>query len=105
MKKYKISYYKYNDLILFLFKHYNHLKFLKHSFSEKIKKKLFFSNETFFNQSEVVYENKKLLISFEKINSMTNLKKSTSNQIVKSVMSMLSKSSKRLNKRRRINEF
>ncbi len=105
MKKHEISYHEYDDLISFYFEHCNHLKSTKNPFSQKTEKKLFFSKRKFFNQSEVVDENKKLLVFFEKVNSKTILKKSTSNQIIESVVKTLNESSKRLNKRGQINEF
>ncbi len=99
MKKHEISYYEYNDSISFHFEFCSHLKSSNDSFSERAKKKLSFSKEKFFDQSEVVVENKELLIFFEKINSKTILKRSTSNQVVESIVKMLNESSKRLNER------
>ncbi len=105
MKKHEVSYHEYDDLISFHSEHCSHLRSSEHSFSEKTKKKLFFSKKKFSDQSEVVDENKELLIFLEKTNSKTILKRSTSNQAVESVVKMLNESSKRLNERRRINEL
>ncbi len=105
MKKHEVSYHEYDDSISFHSEHCSHLRSSKHSFSERTKKKLFFSKEKFFDQSKVVDENKELLVFLEKINSKTILKRSTSNQIVESVIRMLNESSKKLNERRRINEL
>jgi hypothetical protein len=116
MKKHEISYHEYDDLISFHFEYCNQLKSTENSFSQKTKKKLFFSKEKFSDQSNVEIqdvENKKLLIFLEKTNnSKTILKRSTSNQIVESITQTLNErskrfieSSKKLNKRRRINEF
>jgi hypothetical protein len=115
MKKHEISYHEYDNSITFHFEFCNHLKTSNRSFSshsndslQKTKKKLFFSKEKLIDQSEddiQDIENKELLIFFKKINSKTILKRSTSNQVVKSVMRTLNESSKKLNERRRINEF
>ncbi len=119
MKKHEMNYYEYNDLISFHSQFCNHLRSSNHLFSERTKKNLSFSKEKFSDQLKVVVKNKKLLIFFEKTNSRTILKKSTSNQVVESVVRMLNESfkklnkfsnkfielSKRLNERRRINEF
>ncbi len=81
MKKHDVNYHDHDNLILFYLKHCNHLKLIKHSFSQRIKKKIFFSKEKLFDQSEVEIQNvknKKLLIFLEKINnSKMILKKST----------------------------
>jgi vacuolar-type H+-ATPase subunit I/STV1 len=103
MKKHKVSYHEYDDSISFHFEHCNHLKSTRNSFSQKTKKKLFFSKEKLIDQSEDDIrdiENKELLIFLEKTNSKKILKRSTSNQTVESVMKTLSESSKRLNERR-----
>jgi hypothetical protein len=116
MKKHEINYHKYNNSISFYFEHCNYLKSTRNSFSQKTKKKLLFSKEKLFDQSEVEIqdvENKELLIFFEKTNnSKTILKRSTSNQAIESVMKRLNERSnefiefsKRLNERRRVNEF
>ncbi len=112
MKKHEMSYHEYNDSISFHSEFCNHLRSSDHSFSEKTKKKLFFSKEKFFDQSEIVIENKELLVFLEKTNSRTILKRSTSNEVVESVTQTLNERSKRfielvkrLNERRRINEF
>ncbi len=105
MKKHEISYHEYDDLISFHFEHCSHLKSTKNSFSQRTKKKLFFREEKLFDQSKVVDENKELLVFLEKTNSKTILKRSTSKQIVESIVKTLNESSKRLNERRRINEF
>ncbi len=105
MKKHEVSYHEYDDLIIFYSEHCSHLRSSEHSFSEKKKKKFFFSKEKFSDQSKVVNENKELLVFFQKTNSKTILKRSTSNQVVESVVKMLNESLKKLNERRRINEF
>ncbi len=105
MKKHEMSYHEYDDSIFFHFQFCSHLRSLENSFSERTNKKLFFSKEKFSDQLELVDENKELLVFFEKTNSKTILKRSTSNQVVESTVRMVNESSKRLNKRRRINEF
>ncbi len=83
---------------------------------KKTKKKLFFRKKKFSDQSDVEIqdvENKELLIFLEKINnSKTILKRSTSNEAVELVTQTLNERSKsfiefvkKLNERRRINEF
>ncbi len=94
-----MSYHEYNDSTFFYLEFCNHLRSSNHSFSEKTKKKVFFSKEKFSDQSKIVVENQELLIFFEKNNLKTILKKSISNQVVESVMRMLNESSKRLNER------
>jgi hypothetical protein len=105
MKKHEISYHKHDDSISFHSEHCSHLRSTKNPFSQRTKKKLFFREEKLFDQSEIVNENKELLVFFEKTNSKTILKKSTSNQVVESVVRILKESQKKLNERRRINEF
>ncbi len=116
MKKHEISYHEYDDLISFHSEHCSHLRSTKNPFSQRIKKKLFFSKEKLFDQSEVQIqdvENKELLVFSKKTNnSKTILKRSTSNEIVESSTQTLNErfkrfieSSKRLNERRRMNEF
>jgi hypothetical protein len=108
MKKHEVSYHDHDDSISFHSEFCSHLEASFYSFSgqslQRTKKKLFFSKEKFSDQSEVVDENKKLLVFFEKTNSKTILKKSTSNHVVELIVKMLNESSKRLNERRRINE-
>ncbi len=120
MKKHEISYHEYDDSISFHFEFCNHLRTSDYSISnrslQRINKKLFFSKKKLSDQSKIEIqdaENKELLIFFEKTNnSLTILKKSTSNEIVKSVTQTLNERSKRfikfvkrLNERRRTNEF
>ncbi len=113
MKKHEVSYHDHDDLISFHSEFCNHLKASFYSFSnqslQRTKKKLFFSKEKFFDQSNAEmqdFENKELLIFFEKTNnSKTILKRSTSKKSIESIMRTLNESSKRLNERRRINEF
>ncbi len=113
MKKHEVSYHDHDDSISFHSEFCNHLEASFYSFSDqslqRTKKKLFFSKEKFSDQSDAEiqdFENKKLLIFFEKTNnSKTILKKSTSKEAIESVMRTLNEFSKRLNERRRINEF
>ncbi len=116
MKKHEISYHEYDDLISFHFEHCSHLRSTENLFSQKTKKKLFFSKEKLFDQSEVEIQdvkNKELLIFLEKTNnSKTILKRSTSNQAIESVVKRLNERSnefiefsKRLDERRRVDEF
>ncbi len=105
MKKHEISYHEYDDSISFYFEHCNHLKSTKNSFSQRTKKILFFQEEKLIDQSEVVDENKELLVFLEKINSKTILKRSTSNQVIESIVKTLNESSKRLNKHHRLDEL
>ncbi len=105
MKKHEISYHEYDDSISFHLEHCNHLKSTRNLFSQKTKKKLFFREEKLIDQSKIVDENKKLLVFLEKTNSKTILKRSTSKQVVESVVRTLNESSKRLNERRRLDEL
>ncbi len=105
MKKHEVSYHEYDDLISFHFEHCNHLRSTRNLFSQRTKKKVFFSKEKLIDQSEVVDENKELLVFLEKTNSKTILKRSTSNQAVESIVKTLNKSSKELTERRQINEL
>ncbi len=116
MKKHEVSYHEHDDLITFHSEHCNHLKSIKNLFSKKTKKKLSFSKEKLIDQSDDEIqdvENKEILIFLEQINnSKTILRRSTSNQVIESVVKRLNErsnefieSSKRLNERRRINEF
>jgi hypothetical protein len=116
MKKHEISYHEYDDSISFHSEHCSHLKSTKNLFSRRTKKKLSFSKEKLFDQSEIEIQdvkNKELLIFLEKINnSKTILKRSTSNQAIESIVKKLNErsnefieSSKRLNERRRIDEL
>ncbi len=116
MKKHEVSYHEYDDSISFRSRFCSHLRSSEHSFSERTKKKLFFREEKFSDQSDVEIQdvkNKELLIFFEKTNnSKTILRRSTSNEVVESVAQTLNErskrfveSSKRLNKRRRIDEL
>jgi LmbE family N-acetylglucosaminyl deacetylase len=101
MKKHDVNYHDHDNSISFHFDHCNHLEASKRSFSnQSTKKKDFFSNRIFFNQSELI-KIKELKIFLEKINnsSKTILKRAT-----------LMEFSKRLNERsersieRRMNE-
>ncbi len=116
MKKHEVSYHEYDDSISFRSRFCSHLRSSEHSFSEKTKKKLFFREKKFSDQSDVEIQdvkNKELLVFLEKINnSKTILRRSTSNEIVELITQTLNErskrfieSSKRLNERRRINEF
>ncbi len=66
MKKHKMSYHEYDDLIFFRLEFCSNFRSSDHSFSERTKKKLFFSKEKFSDQLEVVAENKELLVFLEK---------------------------------------
>jgi hypothetical protein len=105
MKKHEISYHEYDDSISFHLEHCNHLRSIENPFLQKTKKKLFFRKEKLFDQSEVVDENKKLLVFLEKTNRKTIFKRSMSKQVVESVVRTLNESSKKLNERRRIDEL
>jgi hypothetical protein len=116
MKKHEVSYHEYDDSISFRLRFCSHLKSSEYSFSKRTKKKLFFREEKFSDQFDVEIQdvkNKELLIFLEKTNnSKTILRRSTSNEVVESVAQTLNErsksfveSSKRLNERRRINEF
>ncbi len=105
MRKHEISYHEYDDSISFHLEHCNHLRSTRNLSSQKTKKKLFLRKKKLIDQSEVVNENKILLVFLEKINSKTILKKSTSNQVVESIVRTLNESSKKSNERRRINKF
>ncbi len=120
MKKHEISYHEYDDSISFRFEFCSYLKASNHSFSnrslQRTKKELFFSKKKLSDQAEIEMQdvqNKELLIFLEKINnSKTILKRSTSNQAIESIVKKLNErsnefieSQKRLDERRRINEF
>ncbi len=105
MKKHEVSYHEHDDSITFHSEHCNHLESIKNFFSKRTKKKLFFSKKKFSDQSEIVNENKELLVFLEKTNSKTIMKRSTSNQVVELIVKTLNESSKRLNERRRIDKL
>ncbi len=97
MKKQNVNYHDFDDSISFHFEYCNYLKSMKHSFSERTKKKLFFSKEKLSDQSEIRIkdiENKELLIFLEKTNNL------------KMILKRLSvKPNERLNERfKRLNE-
>ncbi len=104
MKKHDVSYHDHDDMILFHFEHCSHLKSMRHFFSQRTKKKLFFSKAKLSDQSKVEIqdvENKKLLIFLEKTNNLKMiLKKSTSIESSERLIERF----KRLNERR-LNEF
>ncbi len=107
MKKHEISYHKHDDSITFYLEHCNHLRSVENLFSKKTKKKLFFRKEKLSNQSEIEIqdiENKELLVFLEKTSSKMILKRSTSDQVVESVVQRLNESLKKLNERRRTDE-
>jgi hypothetical protein len=73
MKKHEMSYHDHNDIISFHSEHCNHLKSSDHSYSDrKTKKKLSFSKEIFFDQSEII-ENKEIKIFLEKNNNSSKI--------------------------------
>jgi hypothetical protein len=110
MKKHDVSYHEHDNSISFYFDHCSHLEAFNHSYSNRsnriqTKKKDFFSKKIFSDQSEMRterIENKEIKIFFEKINnsSKTILKKATSIEFNE----RLNERSKRLIKRRRMNE-
>jgi single-stranded DNA-specific DHH superfamily exonuclease len=69
MKKHEMSYHEHDDSISFYLDHCNHLNASDHFYSnQSTKKKIFFSKENLFDQSEII-ENKKIKIFFEKTNN------------------------------------
>jgi hypothetical protein len=95
MKKHEVSYHEHDDFISFYSDHCNHLNVIERSYSSQsqTKKKDFFRERIFSDQSEII-ENKEIKVFSRKTNnSKMILKRST-----------IIESSKRLNERRRVDE-
>jgi inner membrane protein involved in colicin E2 resistance len=101
MKKHDVNYHDYDDSISFYLDHCNDLNASERLYSNQsqTKKNYFFRKEIFSDQSEMRIENKEIKIFSKKINN--------SKMILKRVEfnESLNESQKRLNERRRINEF
>jgi hypothetical protein len=99
MKKHDVNYHDHDDSISFHFDHCIHLEAFEFLFSNQsqTKKKDFFREEIFFNQSKMKIENKEIKIFLEKTNnSKMILKRTTSIESSKK----LNERSKRLIERR-----
>ncbi len=104
MKKHETNYYEHDDFISFYSNHCNYLNASERFYSNQsqTKKKDFFRKEIFFDQSKMKIKNKEIKIFLEKNNNWlkTILKKTISIQFNE----RLNERSKKLMKRRRLNE-
>jgi hypothetical protein len=100
MKKHDVNYHDHDNSISFHFNHCIHFESFEYSFlsQSQTKKKDFFREEIFFNQSEMKIENKEIKIFFEKTNNSSKiiLKRSIFDEFDK----RLNERSKRLIERR-----
>jgi hypothetical protein len=75
IKKHDVNYHDHDDSISFNFNHFIHLETSEYSFSNQsqTKKKDFFREEIFFNQSKMKIEYKKIKIFLEKTNNSSKI--------------------------------
>ncbi len=104
MKKHNVNYHDHDDSISFYFDHCNHLHVSERFYSNQsqTKKKYFFREEIFSDQSEMRIENKEIKIFSRKNNNSSRIILKRSISVESS--EKLNERSKKLIQRRRINE-
>jgi LmbE family N-acetylglucosaminyl deacetylase len=109
MKKHDVSYHDHDDSISFHFDHCSHLEASERSFSnQSTKKKDFFRERIFSDQSELI-EDKEIKIFSKKANNSSKmiLKRSTSIEFKERLIERIKRlieSQEKLNKSRRMDE-